>query len=94
MADLRGKKVDFGDAGSAGSLTAPILFRHFDIEVKETPLPAPYTVGAYMKVAAGEVDAAVRVVGKPVLTSRIFRPIRACTWCRSRSQRPSPSITP
>jgi TRAP-type uncharacterized transport system substrate-binding protein len=66
MADLRGKKVDFGDAGSAGSLTALILFRHFDIEVKETPLPAPYTVGAYMKVAAGEVDAAVRVVGKPV----------------------------
>jgi TRAP-type uncharacterized transport system substrate-binding protein len=66
MADLRGKKVDFGDAGSAGSLTAPILFHHFDIEVKETPLPAPYTVGAYMKVAAGEVDAAVRVVGKPV----------------------------
>jgi len=34
--------------------------------VKETPLPAPYTVGAYMRVAAGEVDAAVRVVGKPV----------------------------
>jgi TRAP-type uncharacterized transport system substrate-binding protein len=66
MTDLRGKKVDFGDAGSAGSLTAPILFRHFNIEVKETPLPAPYTVGAYMKVAAGEVDAAVRVVGKPV----------------------------
>jgi hypothetical protein len=47
-------------------LTAPILFKHFGIEVKETPLPAPYTVGAYMKVAAGEVDAAVRVVGKPV----------------------------
>jgi TRAP-type uncharacterized transport system substrate-binding protein len=66
IADLRGKKVDFGDAGSSGSLTAPILFHHFGIEVKETPLPAPYTVGAYMKVAAGEVDAAVRVVGKPV----------------------------
>jgi TRAP-type uncharacterized transport system substrate-binding protein len=64
--DLRGKKVDFGDPGSAGSLTAPILFRHFGIEVKEAPLPGPYTVGAYMKVAAGEVDAAVRVVGKPV----------------------------
>jgi TRAP-type uncharacterized transport system substrate-binding protein len=64
--DLRGKKVDFGDAGSSGSLTARILFHHLGIEVKETPLPAPYTVGAYMKVAAGEVDAAVRVVGKPV----------------------------
>lgn len=66
IADLRGKKVDFGDPGSSGSLTAPILFHHFGIEVKETPLPGPYTVGAYMKVAAGEVDAAVRVVGKPV----------------------------
>jgi TRAP-type uncharacterized transport system substrate-binding protein len=66
IADLRGKKVDFGDAGSSGSLTAPILFHHFGIEVKETPTPAPYTVGAYMKVASGEIDAAVRVVGKPV----------------------------
>ena len=66
IADLRGKKVDFGDAGSSGSLTAPILFHHLGIEVKETPLIAPYTVGAYMKVASGEVDAAVRVVGKPV----------------------------
>jgi uncharacterized protein len=66
IGDLRGKKVDFGDAGSSGSLTAPILFRYLGIEVKETPLPAPYTVGAYMRVASGEVDAAVRVVGKPV----------------------------
>lgn len=66
ITDLRGKKVDFGDPGSSGSLTAPILFHHFGVEVKETPLPGPYTVGAYMKVAAGEVDAAVRVVGKPV----------------------------
>lgn len=64
--DLRGKKVDFGDAGSSGSLTSRILFHHLGIDVKETPLVAPYTVGAYMKVAAGEVDAAVRVVGKPV----------------------------
>jgi TRAP-type uncharacterized transport system substrate-binding protein len=64
--DLRGKRVDFGDAGSSGSLTSPIIFQRLGIEVKETPLPAPYTVGAYMKVAAGEVDAAIRVVGKPV----------------------------
>lgn len=64
--DLRGKKVDFGTPGSSGSLTSPIIFQRLGIEVKETPLPAPYTVGAYMKVAAGEVDAAVRVVGKPV----------------------------
>jgi TRAP-type uncharacterized transport system substrate-binding protein len=64
--DLRGKKVDFGDAGSSGSLTARILFHHLNIDVRETPLPGPYTVGAYMRVAAGEVDAAVRVVGKPV----------------------------
>ncbi len=64
--DLRGKRVDFGDAGSSGSLTSPIIFQRLGIEVKETPLPAPYTVGAYMKVASGEVDAAIRVVGKPV----------------------------
>jgi len=64
--DLRGKRVDFGDAGSSGSLTSPIIFQRLGIDVKETPLPAPYTVGAYMKVAAGEVDAAIRVVGKPV----------------------------
>src|SRR5215475_3991169 len=64
--DLRGKKVDFGDAGSSGSLTSPIIFQRLGIQVRETPLPAPYTVGAYMKVASGEVDAAVRVVAKPV----------------------------
>src|SRR5215469_7423637 len=64
--DLRGKRVDFGDAGSSGSLTSPIIFQRLGIDVKETPLPAPYTVGAYMKVASGEVDAAIRVVGKPV----------------------------
>src|SRR5215470_9070369 len=64
--DLRGKRVDFGDAGSSGSLTSPIIFQRLGIAVKETPLPAPYTVGAYMRVAAGEVDAAIRVVGKPV----------------------------
>jgi TRAP-type uncharacterized transport system substrate-binding protein len=64
--DLRGKKVDFGLPGSSGSLTSPIIFQRLGIQVQETPLPAPYTVGAYMKVAAGEVDAAVRVVGKPV----------------------------
>jgi TRAP-type uncharacterized transport system substrate-binding protein len=64
--DLRGKRVDFGDPGSSGSLTSPVIFQRLGIEVKETPLPAPYTVGAYMKVAAGEVDAAIRVVGKPV----------------------------
>jgi TRAP-type uncharacterized transport system substrate-binding protein len=64
--DLRGKRVDFGDAGSSGSLTSPIIFQRLAIDVKETPLPAPYTVGAYMKVASGEVDAAIRVVGKPV----------------------------
>jgi TRAP-type uncharacterized transport system substrate-binding protein len=64
--DLRGKKVDFGDAGSSGSLTSPIIFQRLGIDVRETPLPAPYTVSAYMKVASGEVDAAVRVVGKPV----------------------------
>ncbi len=64
--DLRGKRVDFGDPGSSGSLTAPIIFQRLGIDVKETPLPAPYTVGAYRRVAAGEVDAAVRVVPKPV----------------------------
>ena len=64
--DLRGKKVDFGDAGSSGSLTSPIIFQRLGINVRETPLPAPYTVSAYMKVASGEVDAAVRVVPKPV----------------------------
>lgn len=64
--DLRGKRVDFGDPGSSGSLTSPIIFQRLGIEVKQTPLPAPYTVGAYMKVVAGEVDAAIRVVGKPV----------------------------
>jgi uncharacterized protein len=64
--DLRGKKVDFGEPGSTGSLTGPIIFQRLGIEVKETPLASPYTVGAYKKLAAGEVDAAVRVVPHPV----------------------------
>jgi uncharacterized protein len=66
LADLRGKKVDFGFPGSSGSLTSPIIFQRLGIKVQETRLPNPYSVGAYQKVAAGEVDAAVRVVSKPV----------------------------
>jgi TRAP-type uncharacterized transport system substrate-binding protein len=66
LEDLRGKRVDFGPPGTSGSLTAPIIFQRLGIKVQQVKLQNPFTPQAYMKIAAGELDAAVRVSGKPL----------------------------
>jgi hypothetical protein len=47
-------------------LTAPIIFQRLGINVQVVRLPNPFTPAAYMRIAAGEADAAVRVSNKPV----------------------------
>jgi TRAP-type uncharacterized transport system substrate-binding protein len=61
--DLRGKKVNFGPAGSASSLTGTIVFQRFGVKVEPTLYDNPL---AMQKLKSGEIAALIRVVGKPV----------------------------
>jgi TRAP-type uncharacterized transport system substrate-binding protein len=61
--DLRGKKVNFGPAGSASSLTGTIVFQRFGVKVEPTLYDNPV---AMQKLKSGEIAALIRVVGKPV----------------------------
>lgn len=61
--DLRGKKVNFGPAGSASSLTGTIIFQRAGIKVEQTLFDNPL---ALQKLRAGEIDALIRVIGKPI----------------------------
>src|SRR5262249_29074821 len=61
--DLRGKKVNFGPAGSGSSLTGTIVFQRLGIPVEQVLIDQQ---SALQKLRSGEVDALVRVVGKPV----------------------------
>jgi TRAP-type uncharacterized transport system substrate-binding protein len=63
MEDLRGKKVSFGPAGSASSLTGSIVFQRLGIQVEPVSVDNP---SALQKLKSGEVAALVRVIGKPV----------------------------
>jgi TRAP-type uncharacterized transport system substrate-binding protein len=63
MEDLRGKKVSFGPAGSASSLTGSIVFQRLGIQVEPVSVDNP---SALQKLKSGEVSALVRVIGKPV----------------------------
>jgi TRAP-type uncharacterized transport system substrate-binding protein len=60
--DLKGKKVSFGPVGNSASLTGPIVFDRLKIKVNR--LNFDHTTGLE-KLKAGEVDAVVRVIGKP-----------------------------
>jgi TRAP-type uncharacterized transport system substrate-binding protein len=62
--DLRGKKVHFGSDGASGTLTGPILFQRLGIEVRQVEGTMDNPTGMH-KVATGEIDAVVRVTGKP-----------------------------
>jgi TRAP-type uncharacterized transport system substrate-binding protein len=62
--DLRGKKVHFGSDGAAGTLTGPIIFQRLGITVQQVENMDNPT--GMLKVASGEIDAVVRVTGKPV----------------------------
>jgi TRAP transporter TAXI family solute receptor len=63
LEDLRGKKVNFGPAGSGSSLTGTIIFQRLGIKVEQANVDQQ---SAMQKLRAGEVDALVRVIGKPV----------------------------
>jgi TRAP-type uncharacterized transport system substrate-binding protein len=63
LADLRGKKVNFGPAGSASSLTGTIVFQRLGIEVESVNFDNPT---AMQKLKSGEIGALVRVIGKPI----------------------------
>ena len=61
--DLRGKKVSFGPAGSASSLTGTIVFQRFGVNVEQVLLD---NATVLQKLKSGEIAALVRVIGKPV----------------------------
>jgi uncharacterized protein len=61
--DLRGKKVNFGPAGSGSSLTGTIIFQRLNIQVEQTLFDSPT---AMQKLKAGEIAALIRVIGKPI----------------------------
>jgi len=61
--DLRGKKVNFGPAGSGSSLTGTIVFQRLGIQVEQVNINQ---ASALQSLRSGEVSALVRVIGKPV----------------------------
>ena len=63
LEDLRGKKINFGPAGSGSSLTGTIVFQRLGVQVDQVLIDQQ---SALQKLRSGEVDALVRVVGKPV----------------------------
>ena len=61
--DLRGKKVSFGPAGAASSLTGTIVFQRLGVQVEQVLID---NATALQKLKSGELAALVRVIGKPV----------------------------
>ena len=61
--DLRGKKVNFGPAGSASSLTGSIVFQRLGVQVEQVLYDNPT---AMQKLKSGELGALVRVIPKPI----------------------------
>lgn len=63
LADLRGKKVNFGPAGTGASLTGTIVFQRLGINVQQVMIDQS---SALQKLQSGEIDAIARVIPKPV----------------------------
>ncbi len=63
LEDLRGKKVSFGPAGSASSLTGTIVFQRLGIEVNQVLVD---NSTALQQLKSGELAALIRVIGKPI----------------------------
>jgi uncharacterized protein len=61
--DLRGKKVSFGPAGSASSLTGTIVFQRLGVQAEQVLYDNPT---ALQKLKTGELAGLVRVIGKPI----------------------------
>jgi TRAP-type uncharacterized transport system substrate-binding protein len=63
LQDLRGKKVNFGKAGTGSSLTGAIVFQRLGVEVEGTSFD---DVLATQKLKSGEIAALLRLVNKPL----------------------------
>jgi TRAP-type uncharacterized transport system substrate-binding protein len=63
LEDLRGKKVNFGPAGTGASLTGTIVFQRLGINVEQVMIDQPT---ALQKLQQGQVDAIARVIPKPI----------------------------
>jgi TRAP transporter TAXI family solute receptor len=63
LEDLRGKKVNFGPAGTGASLTGTIVFQRLGINVNQVLIDQ---ASALQKLQSGEIDAIARVIPKPV----------------------------
>jgi TRAP-type uncharacterized transport system substrate-binding protein len=63
LEDLRGKKVNFGPAGTGASLTGNIVLQRLGIAVEQVLIDQPT---ALQKLQSGEIDAIARVVPKPI----------------------------
>jgi TRAP-type uncharacterized transport system substrate-binding protein len=63
LEDLRGKKVNFGPAGTGASLTGTIVFQRLGINVQQVMIDQS---SALEKLKSGEIDAIARVIPKPV----------------------------
>jgi TRAP-type uncharacterized transport system substrate-binding protein len=63
LEDLRGKKVNFGPAGTGASLTGTIVFQRLGINVDQVMIDQPT---ALQKLQSGQVDAIARVIPKPI----------------------------
>jgi TRAP-type uncharacterized transport system substrate-binding protein len=63
LEDLRDKKVSFGPAGAASSLTGTIIFQRLGVKVEQVLLDNPT---ALQKLRSGEIAALIRVIGKPI----------------------------
>src|SRR5690349_10338837 len=63
LEDLRGKKVSFGPAGAGSSLTGTLIFQRLGIQVEQANID---TAAGLSKLKSGEIDALVRLVGRPV----------------------------
>src|SRR5712691_4302982 len=61
--DLRGKKVNFGPAGSGSSLTGTIVFQRLGVQVEQVLIDQQ---SALQKLQSGDIAALVRVINKPI----------------------------
>lgn len=60
--ELRGKKVNFGEAGSGTEITAQLIFNHFGMSVEEVNRDQN---DAITMVKSGEIAATILIGGKP-----------------------------
>ncbi len=63
LQDLRGKKVNFGPAGTGASLTGTIVFQRLGIDVQQVMIDQS---SALQELESGKIDAIARVIPKPV----------------------------